>query len=205
MKTCLTCRNEFNPKPQTKGKFCSYVCYWENKKGSIPWNKDTKGIMKPNSGSFTSEKMQGKNNPNYGKHTYFFGKHLSDEHRKKIQEKLQNKKRPERSGANHHNWKGGVTSENEKIRKSLEYKVWHKAILKLDNYTCQECGIRGGKLEVDHIKAFWLYPELRLSLDNGRTLCKTCHKKVGYNYFREHNPKTCTGTNTFDGYLISTQ
>ena len=29
-----------------EGKFCSYECYWKNKKGKPSWNKGTTGIMK---------------------------------------------------------------------------------------------------------------------------------------------------------------
>ena len=35
----------------------------------------------------------------------------------------------------------------------------------------------GSKLNADHIKPFSLYPELRLIVENGRTLCVDCHKK----------------------------
>lgn len=93
------------------------------------------------------------------------------------------KKRAGISGARHHNWKGGITSINEKIRKSLEYKLWRKAVFERDNYTCIWCGtkfIKGKtgkvKLHADHIKPFAHYPELRLELSNGRTLCELCHE-----------------------------
>lgn len=33
--------------------------------GRVPWNKGTKGLVKPNSSSFTSEKMLGKKNPKW--------------------------------------------------------------------------------------------------------------------------------------------
>lgn len=82
------------------------------------------------------------------------------------------------SGENSINWKGGITPINEKLRRTNEYKKWREDVYKRDNYTCQSCGIRGGKLAADHIKPFALYPELRTVLNNGRTLCINCHFKT---------------------------
>lgn len=75
-------------------------------------------------------------------------------------------------------WKGGITPINKLIRSSKEYKLWRKSVFERDNYTCQFCKVRGGTLQADHIKPFAYYPELRFSLDNGRTLCVECHKKT---------------------------
>ena len=81
------------------------------------------------------------------------------------------------SGEKSHFWKGGITPINRIIRHSLEYKLWRTAVFERDNYTCIWCGDnKGGNLEADHIKPFALFPELRFAIDNGRTLCKTCHK-----------------------------
>ena len=90
---------------------------------------------------------------------------------------------PRWNGKNNPNWKGGIAPINKKIRTSLEYKLWRKAIFERDNYTCQECNARNGNgetitLNADHIKPFAFFPELRFELTNGRTLCVPCHKKT---------------------------
>ena len=76
------------------------------------------------------------------------------------------------------NYKGGITSVNNLIRKSVEYKLWREAVYKRDNYICVWCGQKGGELNADHIKPFSLFKELRFDINNGRTLCKKCHKKT---------------------------
>ena len=76
------------------------------------------------------------------------------------------------------NWQGGKTTEVMTIRTSSKYNQWRKAVFERDNYTCIFCNQRGGKLNADHIKPFSLFPELRLNLENGRTLCLNCHKKT---------------------------
>ncbi len=66
--------------------------------------------------------------------------------------------------------------ENRRIRKSIDYKLWRERVFQRDNYTCQECYVRGGELNADHIKPFALYPELRFDISNGKTLCVPCHR-----------------------------
>jgi len=83
-----------------------------------------------------------------------------------------------KKGSDNHFWKGGVTKINEKIRKSFEYRLWRKAVYERDNHTCVWCGIKGTRLNADHIKPFALFPELRFAIDNGRALCEDCHKKT---------------------------
>jgi 5-methylcytosine-specific restriction endonuclease McrA len=81
-------------------------------------------------------------------------------------------------GKDNPNWRGGLKPINKAIRDSPEYKEWRKSVFERDAYTCQECGQVGGQLHADHIKPFSSFPELRLALENGRTLCIPCHMKT---------------------------
>lgn len=103
-------------------------------------------------------------------------------------------------GDKHPNWKGGITPLNLLLREYFQTNLIPK-ILKRDNYTCQECGIKYTQLHVHHIKKFSEitktimseHSELNaidnkyelyliivndkrfLDLDNLITLCKQCH------------------------------
>lgn len=72
----------------------------------------------------------------------------------------------------------GKTSAQKSVRESTQYKDWRISIFERDNYTCQDCKVKGGKLQADHIKPFAFYPELRFEMSNGRTLCVSCHTKT---------------------------
>jgi hypothetical protein len=88
-------------------------------------------------------------------------------------------------GENHFNWKGGISDENIRVRQSPEYRQWRKEVFKRDKWACVMCGKKNNELRADHIKPFHLYPELRLDVSNGRTLCVPCDKIHGYNYYRD--------------------
>src|SRR3989304_6576359 len=112
----------------------------------------------------------------------------SEEHKRKLSEAQKGKPRlykftekdrykisQAKIGSKHWNWKGGITSINNRIRHSIEYRLWREAVFARDNWTCVLCGCRGGELRADHIKMFAFHTELRLAIDNGRTLCFECN------------------------------
>lgn len=130
---------------------------------------NSKRIISENTRIKLSNSKLGKNNPQYGK-----------------------------QGSNCHNWKGGITSLNQIIRTSGEYKEWRLQIFGRDNFTCQKCGARGVYLEAHHIKGFSkILKEYKIitfesalqcfelwNLNNGVTLCEECHKKTKNYGFR---------------------
>ena len=82
------------------------------------------------------------------------------------------------AGEHNPKWKGGITPRNQKIRASDEYKTWRSSVFNRDNFTCVQCGQRGGPLNADHIMPFSTHPDLRFEVSNGRTLCVPCHRKT---------------------------
>lgn len=83
-----------------------------------------------------------------------------------------------RTGEKNWMWRGGRQSYWEKIKKSPEYKLWRKSVFERDKYTCVHCGTTNTYIEADHIKPKSTYPELMYDINNGRTLCKPCHKRT---------------------------
>jgi len=83
------------------------------------------------------------------------------------------------SGDNHHSWKGGITPVNAKIRNGQEHKDWANNVYKRDNFTCRRCGLHCTERDIiaHHIKPFADYLDLRFEIDNGITLCRSCHLK----------------------------
>ena len=97
-------------------------------------------------------------------------------------------KRENLRGKNHWNWQGGITPINQKIRGSLEYKIWEDGVKSINKWNCQKCGdARISKLVAHHIQSFAQYPELRFALDNGIAFCRDCHKEFHKIYGRKDN------------------
>lgn len=156
--TCKGCGISFDSISRNKNqKYCSKVCSANN---IVNLTRFKPGEKPWNTGT-TRSGMKGK------------------KHSKETKEKM----RLSSLGELASNWKGGVSSENEKIRKSGRYKAWRDAVFKRDNYTCQICNDRSAtgkrvELHADHIKQFAYHPKLRFELTNGRTLCAPCHRQT---------------------------
>lgn len=105
------------------------------------------------------------------------GRSKSEETKRKMSLAQKNRSIDNR-GEKNPNWRGGLTSIEQRDRKTREYVSWRKSVFERDAYTCQSCGQVGGKLQADHIKPFSVFPELRTVVENGRTLCVHCHRKT---------------------------
>ena len=74
--------------------------------------------------------------------------------------------------------RGYRTIKNSRARLYEKINLWRLAVFERDNYTCQDCKKNGCYIEAHHIKSWAKYPELRFNINNGKTLCKDCHKKT---------------------------
>lgn len=151
---CLNCGITFleaNCRIKTgHGKYCSKSCW--SKKVNTGRPSWNKGITGKASHSFGNKHMLGKSSP------------------------LKGKKNPRITGSNHYNWKGGTKhGERVRFRDILQAKIFTR-----DNWTCQICGQYSGYLQIDHIKSWKDYPELRFDMNNCRTLCMACHYYITF-------------------------
>ena len=205
---CLLCKKDFfDFKSDKNRKYCSKKCYQKSCVGKLTWNKGKKQWQTTGEknaawkgGEIKKECLICGENyltfPYRGKTAKFCSQKCylqlkkSEETKNKMRiAKLgkpspnKGKKMPNTSGEKHHNWKGGISSENHKIRTSLEFKKWRRNVFERDDYRCIGCGIKSGKeikviLHADHIWPFSKFPRLRFDINNGRTLCKECHKQT---------------------------
>lgn len=133
---------------------------------------------------------------------YWLGKKRSEEDKRKMSLAKKGMKWPEwvvnnrrrftKRGEQSPQWKGGIYPLVLLLRSCYKYRQWRSDVFTRDNFTCILCGERGGKLNADHIKPFSLiFEENNLKdsnsafdcdelwdINNGRTLCFDCHRKI---------------------------
>lgn len=187
IKRCLKCgvlfkkpNNEYLKQWKNR-KYCSRKCYADSIRGRPnPRNKEWQENLTK------SLKRSYKN----GRKAYFLGKKRPD-FSEKFKEMWRKGliKRKKLYGNNNPAWRGGLTKLEKRIRECEKYEKWRKQIFERDDYTCQNCRKKGGRLHAHHIKAFVkLLKENNIStlkealnceelwdIDNGKTLCKRCH------------------------------
>lgn len=97
------------------------------------------------------------------------------------------------------NWQGGISSLQQLVRHTTEYRRWRLDVFRRDGFVCQLCGSKGNTINADHFplplsfyikSVFDKYDNnedrlraLKLKADvwdikNGRTLCLTCHRET---------------------------
>lgn len=66
---------------------------------------------------------------------------------------------------------------------------WRKLIYEKNDYTCQNCSKRGGDLNAHHLDGWHWCKEKRFDVENGATLCVSCHRAFHAEYGIKDNTK----------------
>ena len=127
------------------------------------WKKENGLRMKDNTHGF----VKGKPSPRKGKKSKFPAWNKG-------------KKMPKKSGKNAWNWIGDRSKQaiKKRLRSSIEWREWRMKVFKRDLYICQECGISSVYIEPHHIIPIRKDMEKLFDINNGITLCRSCHKKT---------------------------
>jgi hypothetical protein len=156
----------------------------ESHKGIRPSDETRRKLSKAHMGIVTWNKglhpdyMQKENHPMFGKHhteetrrkisLATKGKKMSEEFKRKISEIM--------GGDKHWNWQGGKSFEPYSVSWTETLK---RAIRERDHYSCQLCGKFQGDIAFDihHIN----YDKKNCNPENLITLCRRCHNKTNIN------------------------
>jgi hypothetical protein len=89
------------------------------------------------------------------------------------------------------NYNPELTAEERIARRDIPSNDrWRMKILERDNYTCQKCNKRGGRLIAHHLEGWNRARDMRFIVSNGVTLCRKCHFLFHRIYGRGNNTKT---------------
>lgn len=72
-------------------------------------------------------------------------------------------------------WEGYCIDNNYNIPSHI-YDEWRRAVYKRDNHTCKICGKDHCMIHAHHIIPKRINQDLILDINNGITMCKTCHE-----------------------------
>ena len=169
---CEICENKFYGHHSRKARFCSVKCFAKFKR-TLKKDKSPRW-----QGGIREKKCEGCNSTIEWKPKKPYSSFLK--------QKFCSKECADKNGfrykkENHPNWKGGTQP-----RDMTKQAKWGKQVFERDNYTCQECGQRGGNLHAHHIKGFTENKKDRWKLENGQTLCIKCHYKTYKFYGNQH-------------------
>lgn len=86
---------------------------------------------------------------------------------------------------NHTQWiknREELRNKHQQLSETNEWCEWRKSVYERDNYMCQLCGMRGNMVYLNphHIHKRDKYPDRIFDVDNGITLCKSCHNRVNF-------------------------
>jgi len=81
----------------------------------------------------------------------------------------------ELKGPNHPSWKPHLSAKDRARQRGPEINQWRKSVFAHDNYSCNICSKRGGKLNAHHKDGWHHCKERRFDVSNGITLCKEHH------------------------------
>lgn len=175
---CRTCKGICKSKKSLLSikKYCSRKCAYSN-------SKRNETISKKLIGHKMSDEQRIKLS------AILKGRKLSLEHKVKVCRNLILLKLRREHGPN---WKGGKIELRKQVQNTRQYKMWRQAIFNRDRFMCVLCNSIGVYLNCDHIKPYSVIikqnsiTSLKEALDckelfdvnNGRTLCRDCHKQT---------------------------
>ena len=166
-KICLECKKSFycyQSQVKSGKRYCSKGC----------WHKQQGAIQKGDERYIVGLKKALTMLPR--------GKDASERNRNNALAGYRSGKLKLRIGEMNNLWKGGISTLQNRMRNSAEYKNWRTKVFERDEYTCRKCEKTGGELHAHHIKEFAQYEKLRFDIENGMTLCLDCHRKVHNRY-----------------------
>lgn len=86
-------------------------------------------------------------------------------------------------GAQHPNWKGGLTPVRQRLYSTIEWRRAARRVRDRDRRSCRVCHAKG-HTDIHHIIPFRVAPLLAIEEGNLILLCKECHRKADNNWKR---------------------